>query len=482
MEHDGGKRNPPPVIGGIIRVSSEHQADEGQSPQNQRDVLTRAGATAFYEDVVSGSAKGGNKRRQSPVWQQLITDVTSGKLTQLLVCEVARIARRDALIMELVELCDQHGVEFLSTNGGQLTAKTAPSWLSVKQQAVFAEYFAREQSDKIKRAQASCVARGVFGFTDAHIPWHLQRDPDDKHRVIARPDCWDSARELVMGYIEGRMTMKAICATVYQRHGVLRHSSAVTKWLRSAWLRGHYGKRDGQILIANIAPALVTEAEAALLLQRIDSNRKDHGTRAPHKKHALTGLCQCVSCGQIMTTCQRKGRGGKVYSYVRCGQPDCVAFLHNIPMQRVETALQELLDEADLETMEREGMRRQQVTTPSKELLNLRTAVKRMQEALALFDSPGIRADLQTAQRRIADLEAAHQPEEPRLTLRQLQEVGSEQWWSQRDDHQRNLDYLSVVDYVTVDGESAEAKGRHLLSLKFKGWRWNDDGELELED
>ena len=47
------------------------------------------------------------------------------------------------------------------------SAKTAPQWLSVKQQAVFAEYFAREQSDKIRRGQESCRQRGVFGFSSS---------------------------------------------------------------------------------------------------------------------------------------------------------------------------------------------------------------------------------------------------------------------------------------------------------------------------
>ena len=108
-----------PVTAGIIRVSTE-SAEQAQSPENQREHLVRAGCTKFYEDRISGSAQGGEKRRQSKVWQQLEADIKSNRIGRLLVCEVNRIARRDHLVMSLVELCDEHGVEFLATTGGEL--------------------------------------------------------------------------------------------------------------------------------------------------------------------------------------------------------------------------------------------------------------------------------------------------------------------------------------------------------------------------
>jgi len=66
------------VIGGIIRVSTKAQAGT-DSPENQRETLARAGATVFYEEAVSGSAKGGQRRRESPSWQRLVADITGGR-------------------------------------------------------------------------------------------------------------------------------------------------------------------------------------------------------------------------------------------------------------------------------------------------------------------------------------------------------------------------------------------------------------------
>ena len=284
-----------PVTAGIVRVSTESAGQE-QSPENQREHLVRAGCTKFYEDKISGYTEGGEKRRKSDVWQQLESDIKSRRIGRLLICEVNRIARRDHLIMSLVDLCDQHGVEFLATTGGALSAKSAPQWLSVKQQAVFAEYFSREMSDKIRRGQESCRQRGVFGFTSAHIAWHLQKDPSDPRKVIANPDRWDDARAAAMDYAMAKSKSSDICKRLYTQHGVSARPATFTKWLKSPWLRGHYGKRDsGEILIANIAPPLVTEAEWELIQERLKLNAKGRGKRAPHKVKPLSGLARCMS-------------------------------------------------------------------------------------------------------------------------------------------------------------------------------------------
>ena len=329
-----------PVVAGIVRVSTK-SVEQEQSPKNQQEHLRRAGCNKFYEDKISGSAEGGERRRQSKVWQQLEADIRANRISKLLVCEVSRIARRDHLVMDLVELCDQHGVEFLATTGGQLSQKSAPQWLSVKQQAVFAEYFAREQSDKIKRGQESCKQRGVFGFTSAHLAWHLQKDPGDKHKVIARPECWDDARSAVIEYINGNWTMKEVCSFLHDRQGVLSRQGVAHKWFKSPWLRGHYGSRDtGEIYIANIAPPLITEEENERLLLRMAANRKRPGTRAPHKIRALSKVCRCAHCDSLLTyNVPKEG-----FTYLRCGNNQCNAYAKNIPAMVVEFDLQRTVD------------------------------------------------------------------------------------------------------------------------------------------
>ena len=436
-----------PVTAGIVRVSTD-SAEQAQSPENQRDHLARAGATKFYEDRISGSAQGGEKRRQSAVWQQLEADIKARRIGRLLVCEVNRIARRDHLVMALVELCDQYGIEFLATTGGALSAKSAPQWLSVKQQAVFAEFFAREQSDKIRRGQESCRQRGVFGFTSQHLPWHLMKDPDDNRKVIANPERWDDAREAAMDFALARYNSSTICKRLYEKHGILRQSSSLTKWIKSQWLRGHYASRESEeVMIANIAPALVTDAEWELIQKRIKANSKVKGSRAPHKVRPLSGLAHCVKCGRPMTT-----RTVKDYVYLRCGNNVCDNANKNIRSEIVEL---EVKTSFGLKRTDFVGEieRQQRVKRkPSKELLNLRTHAQKLKEALVLIDSPGVRADYEHAMARISQLEQAEQPTEPSpFTDGELLDIGSESWWERKSDGELNTVYRLVLDKVWVD-------------------------------
>ena len=434
------------VIGGIIRVSTKAQAGT-DSPENQRETLARAGATVFYEEAVSGSAKGGQKRRQSPSWQQLTADITGGRLTKLLVCDVSRIARRDALITELVELCDHHSVEFLASSGGTLTAKTAAQWLSVKQQGIFAEYFARELSDKIKRGQAAAINRGVFGFTSAHLPWHLQKDPADHTKIIAIPDRWETAQAAIRAYISGEWSMAQLCKFVYERHGVLGQTSSAHKWLKSGWVLGHYAKRStGEVLIANLAPRLISEDEHHQLQLRMAANRKDRGKRAPHKIRALSAICRCAHCGRHLTHNTPKG-----YVYLRCAFNQCDAYAMNIPAAVVEHDLLALISHG-AEIIDAAERRRQQCSKPSRELLNLRLRVKALKAALDLCESPGVRADYQQALARQHELEAALAPAEPTApTLWEQVRVGSVNWWMEKSEAERQSRYLLLIDHAVVD-------------------------------
>lgn len=440
-----------PVTAGIIRVSSD-SAEQAQSPENQREHLVRAGCTKFYEDKISGSAEGGEKRRQSKVWQQLEADIKARRVGRLLVCEVNRIARRDHLVMGLVELCDEHGIEFLATTGGALSAKSAPQWLSLKQQAVFAEYFAREQSDKIRRGQESCRQRGVFGFSSSHLAWHLQKDPSDSRKVIAHPDRWNDARAAALDYAMAKATSSDICKRLFEKHGICARPATLTKWLKSPWLRGHYGKRDsGEILIANIAPPLVTEAEAELIQERLKLNAKGKGTRAPHKVRPLSGLARCCHCEQVMTSKTIK-RKTAVYNYLKCGNPQCSVYDRGIRAEVVEMHLKSTLGTKRLDFVDLVERQRKGEVKPTKELLNLRLRAKKLEEALAIVDSPGVRADYEQAQHRIAELEEAQKPSEPRpLSVWEQLDLGSENWWNRHSDGELNTAFRLIVEAVWID-------------------------------
>ena len=88
------------AIAGYIRVSSRQQRDESDSPANQRARLEQAGATLIYEDLaVSGFRP--ERRRNADGYRSLVAAIESGQISRLLCTRLDRIARRDAIVLEL---------------------------------------------------------------------------------------------------------------------------------------------------------------------------------------------------------------------------------------------------------------------------------------------------------------------------------------------------------------------------------------------
>lgn len=436
-------------VGAIIRVSTKRQAEESDSPANQRHLLASQGATRFYEYVGSGFSS--EKRRSSEAWQTLMQDIKAGRLIRLLATDISRAARKDELLTELIQLCDHHGVEFLAA-GLQVTHGTAMSWYSAKQMSLMAELYSRDLSDKIKRGQMAAIARGVPAFTSKHLPWHLMREPGTKHGVIQHPDRWDDAREVVMDYIEGRARLDALSSRVYAKHGTMSCAAAMHKWLRSHSLLGHYGKRDGPVLITNCFPALISPEEGELLKRRLQANRKRWGTTSSHTVYALTGLCRCVHCGYAMAHTTAKNKSGSSHRYLRCAvRRTCPGFRKLTSADLVEMAVLHQLGEA-LEAMAVKGASRGEQVTESAEVVNLRQRIRKLEALLSELDSPGVRADLEQAMGRLQALEAAtSNRDQTRVDQAKAMVLRAENTFMDRPEGERNADLLAVIDHCLID-------------------------------
>lgn len=457
-------------VGGIIRVSTKRQAEESDSPANQRHVLASQGATRFYEYVGSGFSV--EKRRSSDAWQALIQDIQTGRLHRLLATDISRAARKDELLTELIELCDQHGVEFLAS-GLQVTHGTAMSWYSAKQMGLMAELYSRDLSDRIKRGQAAAIARGVPAFTSKHLPWHLMREPGTKHGVIQHPERWDDAREVVMDYIEGRARLDALAARIHAKHGTMSCAAAMHKWLRSHSLLGHYGKRDGPVLITNCFPALISSEESGLLQRRLLANRKRWGTTSSHTVYALTGLCRCMHCGHAMAHTSAQGRNGAHYRYLRCNaKRDCPGFRKLVSADLVEMALLYQLGQS-VEAMAIKGATRSDPVSESPEVVQLRQRVRKLEALLSDLDTPGVRADLEQATKRLQALEeAASRPDQARVDQAKASLLRSTNRFLERPDGERNADLLAVIDHCLIDStykpEGDDWKRRTVQHIAFR--------------
>ena len=461
----GMASNPPkaPVTAGYIRVSSAKQRDQSESPANQRQRLLQAGATVVFEDLaVSGFCKA--QRKNAEGWKQLWVAIEQGAIRRLIACRMDRYGRRDGLVMELAEHCEAHGVSFETLAGGAVDLHNPSSWLSMKMEMLLAEHYSRQLSSNIRNAQAAAISRGVVAFTSAHLGWHLRRIEGTRHGVEQHPDRWDDARLAVLRYIEGEWSMEAMSTWIHERHGVMKTAGSLLKWLHSHSIRGHYGKRDGEVLIANCFPPLISEEESDRLRLRLKANqRKRSSTRAAHYTYPLSGVTKCQHCGGTLNySCVRRTDGSGWYRYLRCPsrQATCPAGGRRLPEWMVEDSMLAGLGRVDLDALQ-VLQRKPEQSKPTKELLAAKKRLRTLETLLAEGEDPDLRASYQ---RQVDALAALEGPQEQAAAtglgalLRRLS-VGSAGWYDRLGDGERNgvwlqsLEGAAPVDLLAERGE-----------------------------
>ena len=454
-----------PVTAGYIRVSSAKQRDASESPANQRLRLQQAGASVIFEDLaISGYRK--EQRKNAEGWKRLWAAIEQGTISRLIACRMDRYGRRDGLVMELAEHCEAHGVSFETLAGGAVDLRNPSSWLSMKMEMLMAEHYSRQLSANIKSAQAAAIDRNIVAFTSKHLGWHLRRIEGTRHGVEQHPERWDDARSAVLKYIEGGWSMEVMSAWIYKRHGVMKTAGSLLKWLHSHSIRGHYGKRDGEVLIANAFPALIDEAESDQLRLRLKANqRKRSSTRAEHYTYPLSGVTKCQHCGGTLNySCIKKEKSAVWYRYLRCPsrQAMCPAGGRRLPEWMVEDSMLAALEMVDLDALQA-LQRRPEQSKPTKELLAAKKRLRTLEMLLADGEDPDLRASYQRQVDALAALEGPQQQVAAtglRAVLQRIS-VGSAGWYSRLGDGEKNGVWLQAVDgFAPVD----------LLADRGEGW------------
>lgn len=306
------------TTGGYVRVSSARQRDESDSPANQRERLAAAGATEFYEDLAVSGWKL-EKRRGAAGFRRLRADIEAGRLTRLLATRLDRIARRDAIVLELADLCERCGVEFVTLGSGRVETGSASGWLSVKVQLLMAEHYSRQLSENVRSALAAQRARGIPVRAASNLPFHLTREPGTRHGVIPS-EHWPAARRMIDEFLLGDLSCRAAARRLAELGGPRMLGESIGEWFRAPAGRGHLATREGEILLRDVWPAILTPAEHLRIVEILEERRSGGAIRRSGRtRRALSGLCRC-SCpgGSAAMACVQSVRNGRRSDYLRC--------------------------------------------------------------------------------------------------------------------------------------------------------------------
>ena len=307
---------------GYIRVSSARQRDESDSPASQRQRLKEAGCTQFFEDLAVSGYKIAD-RRKAIEFQRLWTAIAAGQISKLLATRLDRFARRDTIVFELADHCQANGVEFATLGSGSMDTSTATGWLSVKMQLLIGEHDSRQLSENVRNGFAGLHGQGIPARGSKSLPFHLQRVEGTRRDVEPSP-AWDDCRHAVEQLLSGHWTAPDVSKFFWEKHQRHERTHHVARWLRMPALAGHFARKNGEVLIRDCWPALVTDDEFARIeieLQKAKRLNKAKG-RVDGQVRTLTGLCNCLQCGRAMALHSRPS-GQRILWYAGCYGRDC---------------------------------------------------------------------------------------------------------------------------------------------------------------
>jgi DNA invertase Pin-like site-specific DNA recombinase len=442
------------ISAGYVRVSSVQQRDDSDSPASQRQRLKAAGCTQIYEDLAVSGFKL-SQRRRAAGYQQLLDGIRSGRIAKVLAVRLDRLARRDQIVFELVELCQKHGVEFATLATGPVSIETAAGWLQLKVNSMFGEHYSRVLSESVRAGYQGLHQAGIPARSSQSLPFYLQRIPGTRHGVEPSRH-WHHARHAV-NQVLARVWSTSEAGLYLNEHcGIRGEGSAIRRWMSAPAMAGHLARHPkGQqpvIILRDVWPAMVTEAERQQLLYvlQVGTGRRFNRNRPPK---LLTGICRCSLCDNSMNYEQVQMRG-KTYQYLRCRRAGCNR--RGVVAGPIWDEITRRLDAHIHDLVQRRTLAAGVVSEPAEVSIWRRELAARE----ALPEDLRQQADeMRITELRSLIISAEAMPEVVEDWWPDGLAAGSIQFWSQRPQAEINADLRRIIRAVVVDpGSGAVVK------------------------
>ena len=329
------------------RVSTQLQADDEQALEQQLDQLKRAGYTELFVDIQSG--RDPSRPKFLALIERALSLAESGESVTILVVELQRFARNTSVSMKTIDRLDRAGVAIKEVSGGPISIKRAADWLAFGMRSLWAEYYSRDLSEKVKRGNEY---RRLSGKPICNRPPLGYKFNDDCSQLIPDPDTWSIARGLIDRLLAGN-SLNDVSRWLYDNHQIRRHRTSIRYWLLNPIIRGHLTYSEGGLTVAerktgikkkkqfiyNAHETLITEGEYQQIFKRLQINSDMSGRNKGKTPSAIPPIVVCDSCNRKMSG-RKNGKYGRLY---RCGKIDCSNGKHSVKSSDIELSIQKEL-------------------------------------------------------------------------------------------------------------------------------------------
>jgi len=316
-----------------IRVSTDEQAKEGYSIRAQEEKLRSYAQlkdwhiySVYADEGISGKDIDGR-----PAVKQLIADVESGKITNVLVYKIDRLTRSTKNLIEFVELFNVNQCAFNSLVESIDTA-SATGRMFLKIVGIFAEFERENLAERLRMGFERKVKEG-YAICSFITAYGYDRENGTKIPTINKKEAVIVQRIYNM-YLHDNYNLKHICRIlnaeqIPSKKGVKWCSSSVSGILTNVIYIGkvrysvndasRYFETDGQ------HEPIIDERLFYQVQEKISKLQRTAPTKRPSSGAYFCGVLYCPECGSTYTTkwqySGEKNEDGSAvasYPYYRC--------------------------------------------------------------------------------------------------------------------------------------------------------------------
>ena len=287
-----------------MRVSTDRQAQEGDSIPAQRNALTKyinehddlVLSGEYLDDGISGT------KSDRDELQRLLADVIGGKIDLILVTKLDRLYRSIRHYLNLQDTLDRYGVNWLAIWEPIYDTSTPQGRLIINQMMSIAQFEAEQTGQRIRQVMEYKVTQGHVISGQKPLGYTIQ----DKRLVP------DGNADLIRQVFEYYSFCGNLRETTkhFSGSGTPKTSTAMKHLLQNKKYIGQYRGND------NFCEPLISKRLFRDVQRKLSINVKTSQKRV----YLFSGLIRCGGCGCLMEAHTRNRFKGKEVSwqYYRC--------------------------------------------------------------------------------------------------------------------------------------------------------------------
>lgn len=282
-------------VGIYMRVSSDRQAQEGDSIPAQRDALIRyidnspdmICAGEYLDDGISGT------KDDRDELQRMLSDVRAGKIDMILVTKLDRLYRSIRHYLNLQDTLDKYGVTWKAIWESIYDTSTPQGRLIINQMMSIAQFEAENTGQRIRQVQAYKVSKGEVISGQTPVGYKIV----NKHLVP------DENAHIVRQMFEYYSMCGNVDKTIrhFDHYGIFPRTKPAWKFiLTNTKYTGVF--RDNDHFCEPIISRELFEDVQRKVLMNVKKSQKH--------TYIFSGLIRC-ECGRVMAGTFRRNKNGR---------------------------------------------------------------------------------------------------------------------------------------------------------------------------